>query len=110
MKITSALILVLVACVQAQPSVNISSLPSSIILPTITLPPPPSVTGSTLTLSGQTLTPPSLSFGATATTSASTSTSTTAKSTGAAMARSYADTELVMGAVAAFFGAFAFLE
>ncbi|KAG2054472.1 hypothetical protein BDR06DRAFT_955130 [Suillus hirtellus] len=112
MKVTSALVLAFVAGVQAQPSVNISALPSGTTPPTFTIPPPPSMTLSSLTLTGPTLTlPTGMSFGPNTTTSTSTSTSATAKSTGAAMALagSYADTELVMGAMAGFFGVFAFL-
>ncbi|KAG1859722.1 hypothetical protein F4604DRAFT_1930695 [Suillus subluteus] len=109
MKFASALILAFVAGVQAQPSVNISALPTgSLTLPTITISPPSSMSLPTLTLTAPTLTPPTMTFGPNSTTT-STSTSVTATSKGAAMAGSYVDTELVMGAVAGFFGVFAFL-
>ncbi|KAG1835421.1 hypothetical protein DFJ58DRAFT_735531 [Suillus subalutaceus] len=109
MKFASALILAFVAGVQAQPSVNISALPTgSLTLPTITISPPSSMSLPTLTLTAPTLTPPTMTFGPNSTTT-STSTSVTATSKSAAMAGSYVDTELVMGAVAGFFGVFAFL-
>ncbi|KAG2111050.1 hypothetical protein BD769DRAFT_1674465 [Suillus cothurnatus] len=109
MKFTSALILAFAVGVQAQSSINISSLPTgSFTLPTITLPPPSSVSLPTLTLTAPTLTPPNMTFGPSSTTTFA-STGTTATSTGAARAGSYVDTELVMGAVAGLFGVFAFL-